>query len=121
MGKRYLATTLVLVLLHPAMAQVKQTVASIPIGGKLTVILPNRTEYHGHLRSIESDSFSIREVDLKTVLTLRYDEVEKVRKDYGRKGFGGRRVNPRTSLIVSLVVLGSLLALAFIAAAANKT
>ncbi len=107
--------------LGPAAVRVKTEVDALPIGGKLTVIMLDGTEYHGNLRSIEADSFSIREVDLKSVLTLRYEEVKRVRKDYGRPGFGGKRVNPRTNRIVGLLILGALLGLVFGVLAATKS
>ena len=79
------------------------------------------SQYCGNLHSIEAGSFSIREVDLNTVLTLRYEDVQRIRKDYGRRGFGGRRVHPRTNRITALVVLGALLVLVFALVAADKS
>jgi hypothetical protein len=107
--------------LSPAAAQVRTNVQDLPIGGKLTVTMLNGSEYYGNLRSIEGDSFSIREVDLKRVLTLRYEDVKRVRKDYGRPGFGGRRVHPRTNRIAAIVILAALLGLVIGAVAADKS
>jgi hypothetical protein len=104
-----------------AAAGVKTQVDALPIGGKLTVTMLDGSEYHGHLRSIEGDSFSMREVDLKRVLTLRYEEVKRVQKDYGRPGFGGKRVNPRTNRIAGLLILGALLGIVFGVVAAAKS
>jgi hypothetical protein len=59
-------------------------------------------------------------VDLKRVLTLRYEEVKRVEKDYGRPGFGGKRVNPRTNRIASILILGALLGIVFGVLAASK-
>ena len=72
------------------------------------------------MHSFEAGSFSIREVDLNKVLTLRYEDVQRIRKDYGRKGFGGRRVHPRTNRIAALVILG-LLMLVIALVAADKS
>jgi hypothetical protein len=107
--------------LSPAAAGAKTQVDALPIGGKLTVAMLDGSEYHGHLRSIEADSFSMREVDLKTVLTLRYEEAKRVQKDYGRPGFGGKRVNPRTNRIAALLILGAPLGIVFGALAAAKS
>jgi hypothetical protein len=107
--------------LSPAAVRVKAEVDALPIGGKLTVNMLDGSEYHGNVRSIEADSFSIREVDLKSVLTLRYEEVKRVQKDYGRPGFGGKRVNPRTNRIVGLLFLGALLGIVFGVLAATKS
>lgn len=103
-----------------AAVRVKTEVDALPIGGKLTVTMLNGSEYHGDLRSIEADSFSIREVDLKRVLTLRYEEVKRVQKDYGRPGFGGKRVNPRINRIAGILILGALLGIVFAVVAAAK-
>jgi hypothetical protein len=102
-------------------AQVKAQVEALPIGGKLTVNMLDGSEYYGNLKSIEADTFTIREVDLKRELTLRYDEVKKVRKDYGRRGFSGRRVHPRKNLIAGLAVLGALLTLVIVAVALDRS
>lgn len=51
-------------------------------------------------------TISLREVDLKTVLTVHYEDVEHVRKNYGRPGFGGRRVHPRTNRVAMIAILG---------------
>lgn len=126
-----MAALLVLVFLRPGVAQVPQLspaareikarVDALPIGGKLTVNMRDGSQYCGNVRSIEADSFSIREVDLKQVLTLRYEDVSKVRKDYGRKGFGGRRVHPRTNLITFAVLMGVLFGVLIGALASDKS
>lgn len=102
-------------------AQVRTEVQALPIGGKLTVNMLDGSEYYGNLSSIEADSFSIREVDLKKVLTLRYEEVKKVRKDYGRRGFGGRRVHPRTNRIAAVLILAALLGIVIGALLSDKS
>ena len=107
--------------LSPAAAQVRASVEALPVGGKLTVSMLNGDEYYGNLHSIEGESFSIREVDLKQVLTLRYEDVARVRKDYGRPGFGGRRVHPRKNLIGGIIVLGILFGLVIALVAADKS
>jgi hypothetical protein len=130
--QRLIATLLIDVLmavtLHPLIAQqmparqtaaqrVRAAIDNLPVGGRMTVQTLNGRELHGNLSAIDPESFSMREVDLKTSLTLRYDEVEKVTKDYGRKGFAGRRVSPRRRLIAGLFLLGGLLALIGVVAA----
>jgi len=107
--------------LGPTAVRVKTGVDALPIGGKLTVTMLDGSEYHGHLRSIEADSFTIREVDLKRILTLRYEEVKRVQKDYGRPGFGGKRVDPRRSRIAGILILGALLGIVIAVVAADKS
>jgi hypothetical protein len=119
------AILLAAVLVHPARTQspadVRAKVQALAIGGRLTVNLRNGTQYCGNLHSIEDQTFSLREVDLKTVVTVRYEEVERVRKGYGRPGFGGRRVHPRTNLIATLAILGGLFAVVFALVLSDKS
>jgi hypothetical protein len=107
--------------LPPPAAKIKAQVDQLPVGGRVTVEMLNGREFYGNIHSIEPESFSIREVDLKQVITIRYDEVKKILNDYGRKGFGGRRVHPRRARIVTLVVLGVLLTIVFVAVASDKS
>jgi hypothetical protein len=107
--------------LSPVAQKIKAEVSRIPIDGKLTVRKIDGTEYHGRLQAIEPEQFSIREVDLKTTVTIPYDEVEQVRKNYGGKGAGGQRVNPKKNLIVAAVTLGVLFTILIVALAKDKS
>jgi hypothetical protein len=107
--------------LSVAAQRVKAQVDRLPIGGKLTVEMPDGREYYGNLHSIEPDSFSIREVDLKTVLTIRYADAKKVLPDYGRIGLLGKRVHPRRSHIIGLAIIAALLVITFVAVATDKS
>jgi hypothetical protein len=97
--------------LSVAAQKVKADVGRIPIDGKLTVRLIRGMELHGRLTAVDTDSFSIEEVDLGRTFTLKYEEVRKVSQDYGGKGINGHRVDPKKNLIASIVVLGALLGL----------
>ncbi len=90
-------------------------VAGFPIGQAVTVDLLDGAARYGRIRSSEPDSFSIREVDLKQVVTIRYDEVRRIVKGIGRPGSGGRRVDPRTNHIAGLAILGGLILLLIVA------
>ena len=107
--------------LSPVAQKIKIEVSRIPIDGKLTVRKIDGTEYHGHLQAIEPEEFSIREVDLKTTVTIPYDQVEQVRKNYGGKGIGGRRVDPKKNLIVAAVILGTVFTVLIVALAKDKS
>ncbi len=107
--------------LSSSAAKIRTQVQALPIGGKLTVAMPNGREYYGNLKSADSDSFTIREVDQKIEITLRYQEVNKVLKGYGRQGFGGRRVHPRRNLIAGICVIAGLLTLVIVAVASDKS
>jgi hypothetical protein len=107
--------------LSPAEAEIRAKVRALPIGGKLTVNMSNGIQYCGNLYSMEDETFSLREVDLKTVITVRYEDVGRVRKDYGRPGFGGRRVHPRTNHIAMIAIIGGLMALVFALVLSDKS
>jgi hypothetical protein len=102
-------------------SKIRDQVNDLAIGGKLTVFKIDGTEYHGNLQAIEATTFSIREVDLKTIVTIPYDEVDRVRKNYGGKGFGGHRVDPKKSLIAGIVIVAVLLTVVFVAVAKDKS
>ena len=122
---RALALFLAFVLACPLGAKparsIKDQVNDIPIGGKLTVRKTNGTEYHGRLESVGPETFSIDEVDLHTSVTISYSEVDRVRKNYGGKGFGGHRVDPKRSLIVGAIFVGALLTIVFVLVANDKS
>ena len=94
---------------------VRTSVNNLAIGGKMTVKMLDGSELHGNLSRIDSDAFSIREVDQRRLIDVRYDDVDRVSKDYGRKGIGGKRVNPHRAMLIGIVFIGALLALVFAA------
>jgi len=120
-----LALFLAFVLAYPLGAlparSIKDQVNDISIGGKLTVQKMDGTEYHGRLESVGPETFSIDEVDLHTAVTISYNEVDRVRKNYGGKGFGGHRVDPKRSLIVGAIFVGALLTIVFVLVANDKS
>ena len=74
--------------------QIKQDVAKIGVGNKITVIRSNGQEAYGSLRRIDAEGFQIEEVDQKFTVDFKYNEVQGVRKGYGIKGYGGKRIAP---------------------------
>jgi hypothetical protein len=52
-------------------------------------------------------------------VTIPNNEIDRVRK--GGKGFGGRRVDPKRSLIVGAVFVGALLTIVFVLVANDKS
>jgi hypothetical protein len=98
----------------PQVQKVKDQVQKFGVTANVTVILPSGKEYYGAISKIESASFEIAEVDLKRTIAFDYKDVKKVRKGYGGwNSVAGKRVNPRTSLIVGIVVVGGLIGMAF--------
>ncbi|MBV9613742.1 MAG: hypothetical protein JO091_14810 [Acidobacteriaceae bacterium] len=106
--------------LSAAAQRIKSQVSEISVGGKLTVFKADGSEYHGHLQAIEPEIFVISEVDLKQRVTIRYDEVERIRKNYGGKGVGGKRVDPRRNLLVATLLLATLFTTIIVLVATNK-
>ena len=105
----------------PAAQRAMQQVNRIPINGKLTVRKADGVEYHGRLQAVGRDDFHLREVDLKQDLAIRYDEVDTVSRDYGGKGIGGKRVNPRRSRIIGAAIIGGLIVVLAVALAKDKS
>ena len=104
-----------------ASQKVVREVEKVHLGGKLTVRMMDGTEYHGHLQAITSNDFTFNEVDLKRTLTLPYSEVVQVSKNYGGKGIGGKRVNPKRSLIVVTIIVGVFVTVLAVAIAKDKS
>ena len=104
-----------------AVQRIKDRVGEMAIGGKLTVRKLDGTEYHGRLQAVDDQQLSLREVDLGTVITVTYAEIERVSKDYGGKGFGGRRVNPHRSRVIGIAIVAALVTVVIAAVAADKS
>ena|SRR5262245_20048795 len=100
--------------------QVKDQVQKVGILEDVTVILLTGKEYYGAISKIEPDRFEIDEVDLKQRMEFDYKDVKKVRKGYGGRGFGGKRVNPRHSLIAGIAVAGLLFGVAILGVIHSK-
>jgi len=96
--------------------KVKDQVQKVGILEDVTVILLTGKEYYGSISKIEPDSFEIAEVDLKQKMAFDYKDVKKVRKGYGGRGFGGKRVNPRHNLIAGIACVGLLFGIAILTA-----
>lgn len=96
-----------------AAEKAKQTVGTIGIGNKITVIRLGGQEFYGSVRSIDADGFQIYEVDQKHTVDFKYDQLQGVRKGYGGKGYGGKRIahSTRNGLILGAALLGGLLLL----------
>lgn len=101
--------------------KVKDQVQKLGITKRATVILLTGKEYYGAISKIEPDSFEIAEVDLKQKLSFDYKDVKKVRKGYGGWNYvSGKRVNPRTNLIVAIALAGGLIALVSLIGSQSK-
>ena len=73
---------------------------------RITVVLWNDNERYGSLELIDADSFQLKEVDLNQEVRIAYKDVKKVRRGYGEfNGITGKRVNPKTDLIVKIAAV----------------
>ena len=111
MTRRFLCWFLTLVLVAaactgqtPQADKIRQQVGKIGVLGNITVSVANGTEYYGSVSRIGTNDFAINEVDQRREITFR-----------------GQRIHPHTRLIVTLAVVGGLLALVFIAVASDKS
>lgn len=94
--------------------KIRRQIEKIGFGGNVTVYLNSGAERYGAITAIATDQFEIAEVDLQQKLTIPFAEVKKIRRGYGQKrNRFGNRIHPRTSLIVSVAVIGGLMGLAF--------
>ncbi len=92
-----------------ALEKLKKEVEKIGIGRKITVIRLDEREFYGSVSNIEAGGFKIDEVDLKQTVSFKYNELKKVRKEYGGKNYAvGKRVNPRRSFLIGAAIVGGL-------------
>jgi len=83
-------------------------IMKIGIRANVTVKLHNGKTLHGFINRIEDQQFEISEVDLKTILVIRYDKVKKVESGYGPKGLLGNRVGKKGRRIGTIIGLAAL-------------
>ena len=79
------------------------------------------TEYHGHLQAITPNDFTFNEVGLKHTLTLPYSDVARVSNNYGGKGIGGKRVDPKRSLIAVTIIVSVVVTVLAVAISKDKS
>ena len=103
--------------------KVMHDVFNVGVGQRITVYLKNGDTLHGTLAQIREETFEVSEVDMRQTLTVRYDEVKKVRAGYGGVNlFTGRRTNPppRGVRVALFSGLAFVLALPLILVATSK-
>ncbi len=107
---------LVLVLCGGLLGGVPEDVQKIAIGQKIIVILPDGKEQFGRLGRIGAADFDLNDEASHQRVTFQYGDVKKVLKGYGGRTINGGRAHLGRSRVIAIVVVGSLVALAFIAA-----
>jgi hypothetical protein len=102
--------------------KIRQQVGKIGNLNNVTVAMRDGHQYYGLITQVGQEDFTVNEVDLNREIALRYQDVKKVREGYGTtRNIYGRRIHPRTKLIVTIAVVGGLLALVFVAVASDKS
>src|SRR5438105_4857899 len=61
--------------------KMKRNVEKLGVGHQVTTVLKGGKEYHGTVSKIEAESFQVAEVDLKQIITVKYDETKKLYRD----------------------------------------
>ena len=103
--------------------KVMHDVFNVGVGQRITVFLRDGHTLHGTVAQIKEESFEVSEVDQRLTLTVRYDEVKKIRGGYGGVNlFTGKTTNapPRGVRIALFSGLAFMLALPIILIAASK-
>lgn len=76
--------------------KLKRVVNKVGVGHRITIFLKNGEDLHGTVSRVGAEDFDVAEVDLKQLITVRYEFVEKAREGYGNVNlFTGKRTSPR--------------------------
>jgi len=100
---------------------VKQQVFALAVGAHISVVRRGAPEEFGTFVSAEDSAFTFYDVDTKTEVHLKFEEVRKVKNGYG--GYNSlrqRHVDRDKSHIIGIAIVGGLLALTFGAVIASK-
>jgi hypothetical protein len=102
--------------------KIRHRVMALSLGSPITVIMKNKAEYHGSLGTVRDTEFVVNEVDENRPVTVRYEDVNKLRKDYGGyNSVSGRHVDPFRSKVTAALVLGGLVALVLVLVSLDKS
>jgi hypothetical protein len=88
--------------------KIESKIRKIGIRADVTVKLNNGKTYHGFINRIDDEEFEMGEVDLKTSIVVRYDQVKKVESGYGAKGPLGNRVGKKGRRIGTIISVAAL-------------
>jgi hypothetical protein len=100
---------------------VKHRIEDLAPHAPISVVPIHGDEAYGELLSHDPVSFTFRDIDLKADVTLKYEDVRKVKSGYGGYNSArGRHTDRQRALIVTAVVLVALGALIGAAVAASN-
>ena len=87
----------------------KRTADKLVVNAPISVIRTQGTEQYGKFQSGNEEGFIFYDVDLNANVTLRYEEVRKIKNGYGGSNSLRHRHTDRTKTIIIVVaVLGAL-------------
>lgn len=93
--------------------KLKRVVGKVGVGHRITVFLRNGDDLHGTVSRVGAEDFDVAEVDLKELITVRYELTEKVREGYGGLNlFTGKRASPRKG--TNIAILGAVVFVALV-------
>ncbi|HVG30392.1 MAG TPA: hypothetical protein VM864_11870 [Pyrinomonadaceae bacterium] len=93
--------------------KLKRVVSKVGVGRRITVFLKNGDDLHGTVSRVGPEDFDVAEVDLKELITVRYEFTEKVREGYGGLNlFTGKRASPQKG--TTLAMFGAVLFVALV-------
>ena len=102
--------------------KVRRSVQKIGLNQTITVIMPREDDLHGTVIGIGEQSFQLAEVDLRQTISVRYGDIQKVRRGYAPHPdlFTGQRNSPpqgaRIAALAAVVFVGVLLPVILVAA-----
>ncbi len=100
---------------------VKQTADKLVVNAPISVIPMQGAEQYGKFQSDNEEAFTFYDVDLKTNVTLRYEETRKIKNGYGGLNYVSHRHTDHTkAIVITVVVLGALGGLIAAAASAKN-
>ena len=99
---------------------VKEKADKLVPNARISVVREHAEEKFGNFISNNSEGLTFFDIDRKANMTLRYEEVRKIKDGYGGYNSFAKRHTDRTkAMVVVLVTAGALLALIVAAAAAK--
>ena len=99
---------------------VKQKVAGLTAGDKISVVQTHGGEEYGTFKSSAEDDFTFYDVDQKQDVILRYAQVKKVKDGYGGYNAAAHRHTDRTKAYIIVGVTAGVLIALIVAVAASK-
>jgi hypothetical protein len=99
---------------------VKVKVARLSPADKISVVRIQAEEEFGNFVSRTENDFTFYDVDEKHHVTLRYEDVKKVKEGYGGYNIRGRHTDATRNRIILIAGVGVLLGLVIALAATDK-